>query len=192
LGAFFCLPAKLHCRIGSSERCRFNRVVRRNLHCRIGSLEMAVQCITYSRGSLRFLRAGITTCIPCLVASSTMESLSSPQSANRCSAALNHGTVRIGHQGLQPLRPHPFVWPPAKAPVGVFPVSIVWRPIAPWRTRAQNPETALISKQLSLPIPPQEPRQPSKCGSSKRQTWSEMSWRRCAGAEDKVASVIIT
>jgi hypothetical protein len=51
--------------------------------------------------------------------------------------------IRVINQPFQNFFPHTPVTPATKAPMGVFPVAIIWRQIAPRRTSAQYPKNAI-------------------------------------------------
>lgn len=48
--------------------------------------------------------------------------------------------IRGVDKALQQAFPYAFVAPPAKTPVGVFPIAVVGRQVAPRRSGAQNPQ----------------------------------------------------
>jgi hypothetical protein len=51
--------------------------------------------------------------------------------------------IRVISQRFQNLFPHTPVTPATKAPMGIFPVAIIWRQVAPRRTSAQYPKNAI-------------------------------------------------
>ena len=67
-------------------------------------------------------------------------------------AGVNHKPfkIRIINQLFQELFPSPLIAPPAETAMRIFPVSIVWRQIAPRRTCAQYPENS-IEKPTVIP-----------------------------------------
>ena len=48
--------------------------------------------------------------------------------------------IRGINESLQQPLPDSFVAPTAKAPMGIFPIAVVGRQVAPWRSGAQNPQ----------------------------------------------------
>lgn len=51
--------------------------------------------------------------------------------------------IRLIHEFFEKPFPVTFVAPAAEAPVGIFPISVVFREVSPWRTCSQNPHDGI-------------------------------------------------
>ena len=72
--------------------------------------------------------------------------------------------IRFGYQGFEQSFPHSPVASPAKAPMGILPVAIIWRQIPPRRSCAHNPKDGIDE----LPV---VSRFTSPCSFPSKQTW---------------------
>jgi hypothetical protein len=83
---------------------------------------------------------------------------------NLAMAGINHQpfVVRLLDERFQQAFPLPFVAPAAKTPMGVLPVTIIWRQIPPGSACAQYPEDCVDEGAVIVSIPSPRPFAPKQ------------------------------